>query len=184
MGRQICFFATAKDYYILFDHIVNKGWVFIDRCGENISLERVKQMVQDNYDNNSSCLMVYITKKDFNIKYKYLDSNETFIKTIESEVIEISICCPPARNIKGLVVAPNQYEHGRLWYERQYYDKNANMVIKSKELDKMFDSLARKVRANGIISETEFAYILPDAYKLYKEGRFIPCSGRNKINFN
>lgn len=187
MGRQICFFATQNDYFFLFDYIVESEWFFIDESGDTISLDRVKEMVQSHYDNQGFHLRFYITKNDFKIvRNIYNNDGEKIIRVNElySDVIEIIICSSPSSNIRGLVKSPNQYEHGRFGYERQYYDQIGNIIIKRPDLDKMHQTLVRKVRKNGINSKKKFAYILPDAYRRYKEGTFIPCSGRNTIEFD
>lgn len=183
MGRQICFFATANDYFLLFDYIVESKWFFIDVAGNRISLDKVKETVQSHYNNNGFKLKFYITKNDFKI-VKNVYSNHAFVDDLFSDVIEVSICSRPPRNIRGLEKLPNQYEHGRFWYEKQYYDQNGNIVTKSQDIDKMYQSLVRKVRKNAIISKTKFAYILPEAYIMYKEGTFKPCSGKNAIDFD
>ena len=183
MGRQICFFATPNDYFLLFDYIVESKWLFLDDFGNTISLDRVKEMVQSHYDNQGFFLRFYITKNDLKI-VRNVYSNRTLVDGLFSDVIEIIICSPPAPNIRGLVKLPNQYEHGRFWYEKKYFDQHGNIVTKSQELDKMFQSLSRRVRKNAVISNNKFAYILPEAYKAYKEGNFNPCSGRNAIDFD
>lgn len=184
MGRQICFFATPNDYFLLFDYIDESKWFFIDESGNSISLDRVKEMVQSHYDNQGFYLRFYITKNDFKIVRNVYDNNRIRVDALYSDVIEIIICSPPARNIRGLIKLPNQYEHGRFWYERQYYDKNGNIITKSQDVDKMYQSIVRRVRKNAVISKSKFAYILPEAYKAYKEGNFKPCSGRNAIDFD
>lgn len=183
MGKQICFFATPKDYFELFDHIVNKGWYFVDDYGESISLEQAKQMVQNHYDNNGLCLKIFATSKNLTF-VKNIGSHRDFVDTLLSDVIEIIVCSPPPPNIRDLVMLPNQYQHGRFWYERQYYDCHGNTVIKSTEVDKMYNSLVRKIRKKAVISKDKFAYILPDAYRLYKEELYFPCSGKHKIIFD
>ena len=188
MGRQICFFATPTDYFLLFDYIVESEWFFIDDSGNEISLDRVKETVQSHYDNQGFHLRFYITKKDFKIvRNVYNNDGEKIIcvDSLYSDVIEIIICSRPPSNIHGLVKLPNQYGHGRFWYERQYYDQIGNILTKRLDLDKMHQALVRKVRKNGINSKRKFAYyILPDAYRRYKEGTFIPCSGKISIDFD
>lgn len=183
MGRQICFFATPKDYFLLFDYIVESKWFFIDVYGNSISLDRVKETVQSHYDDKGVFLKFYITKNGLEIVRDALN-NTTFVNALYSDVIEIVICSPPPPNIRGLIKLPNQYEHGRFWYEKQYYDQSGNIITKSQDLDKMYQSIVRKVRKNAIISKNKFAYILPEAYKKYKKGWFIPCSGRYTIDFD
>lgn len=78
----------------------------------------------------------------------------------------------------------NGYEHGRLWYAPEYYDDSGEKIHKSKELDTLYNALNRYIRKNYRISKTKFGYIGPDAYQRYLEGKFIPCSGRNKIEFD
>ena len=187
MGRQICFFATQNDYFVLFDYIVESEWVFMDDSGNTISLDRVKEMVQAHYDNQGFFLRFYITKNDFIIErnvYNNDNKKRICVDALYSDVIEIIICSPPPPNIRGLVKLPNQYEHGRFWYERQYFDQYGNIVTKRHDLDKMYQSLARRVRKDAVISNNKFYYILPDAYRRYKEGAFIPCSGRINIGFD
>lgn len=184
MGRQICFFATQNDYFLLFDYIVERNWFFIDDSGEKISLDRVKEMVQSHYGNQGFHLRFYITKNDFKIVRNVYNKKRIVVDELYSDAIEIIICSPPSPNVRGLVKLPNQYEHGRFWYEKQYYDQRGNLITKRQDLDKMYQSLAQKVRRISNISKTKFAYILPDAYRMYKEGNFIPCSGRNTIEFD
>ena len=183
MGKQICFFATAKDYFMLFDHIINNGWYLVDDYGESISLEQAKQMVQNHYDNNGLFLQIFATSKNLAF-VKNIGPHREFVDTLLSDVIEVIVCSPPPPNIRGLIILPNQYEHGRIWYERQYYDCDGKTVTKSAEVDKMYNSLVRKIRTKAVISKDKFAYILPDAYRLYKENRYIPCSGKHKIVFD
>ena len=183
MGRQICFFATPVDYFLILEHIVDIGWFFIDYNGEERSLTEIKQMIEDHYNYEGKRLSFFISSKTLKI---VKDSFPNFSRIDEycSEVIEISICSPPPPNIRGLITLPNQYESGRLWYTRQYYDYTGNTVLKSTEIDKMYNSLVRKIKKNSILSRDKFAYILPDAYRRYKEGIFIPCSGKISIIFD
>ena len=183
MGKQICFFATRNDYFTIFDFLLKNRWVLIDESGNSIPFERAKQMVTDHYNGEQRLFNLYITKYGLNI-VKKVYPNITFVDSLFSDVIEITVCSPPPPNIEGLVILPNQYEHGRLWYEKRYYDENGNAIAKCDDLDKMYNSLTLMIKSQAIISTDKFAYILPDAYKLYKEGRFIPCSGKIKINFN
>ena len=183
MGRQICFFATAKDYFAIFDYFVEKKWFFIDIHGEKIPINMVKNMVQSHYESKGVALKIFATNDNLNL-VTWTANHMKFVDTMFSDVLEIIICSPPARNIRGLTILPNQYEHGRIWYERQYYDRNGNIVIKSQEVDKMYNALVRRIRKNAVISKDKFAYILPEAYRLYKEGCFRPCSGIVSIDFD
>lgn len=73
------------------------------------------------------------------------------------------------------------FEHGRFWYSPEYFDDNGKKVSKSKELSKLFNSLSKFIREHFKQTKDKFAYIGTDAYEKYRDGDFIPCSGRNKI---
>ena len=182
MGKQIRFFATAIDYYMVLECVINNGWILINNCGDKVPLSQAKQLVQEYYEDKIKYLTFFATKEGFNI-FKHFRADHTFMDMLCSEVIEISACSPLASNIHGIITLPNQYEHGRIWYEKQYYDNDSNIMTKNDELDKMYNLLVRMIKRKSVISADRSAYILPDAYRLYKEGRFIPCSGKNRIVF-
>lgn len=73
------------------------------------------------------------------------------------------------------------FEHGRFWYEPNYYDEKGVQVQKSKELDKLFDSFSKYVKKNYKLTADKFAYIGPNVYEKYREGVFNPCSGKYLI---
>ena len=73
------------------------------------------------------------------------------------------------------------FEHGRFWYSYEFFNDEKEKVSKSKELDRLFNSLSKFVKSNFKLSKDKFAYIGADAYEKYLKGVFIPCSGRNKI---
>ena len=174
MGRQICFFATQNDYFLLFDYIVERKWFFIDDSGNRISLDRVKDMVQSHYDNQGFHLKFYITKNDFKIVRNVYDNDIIRVDPLYSDVIEIIICSPPSPSIRGLIKLPNQYEHGRFWYEKQYYDQNGIIITKSQDVDKMYQSIVRKIRKNAIISKKDLLIFFPKHTKHIKQGIFTP----------
>jgi hypothetical protein len=183
MGRQITFFATPTDYIPLIEHILKCGWYILNFEGKRVSLDEIKYVMQDSFDKGYVIYDYYATKEGSKIiinKYKVGDRvDSTF-----SEVIEISVCMLQ-RYLNGKELEePNRYEHARFWYDRQYYDDKENIVVKSEELDKMFNSLVRQIKKNAKISKDNCHwYILPDAYRLYKKGKFIPCSAVSKIEF-
>lgn len=73
------------------------------------------------------------------------------------------------------------FEHGRFWYSPEFFDDNGIEISKSKELSKLFNSLSKFIREHFKQTRDKFAYIGMDAYEKYRDGDFIPCSGRNKI---
>ena len=73
------------------------------------------------------------------------------------------------------------FEHGRFWYSYEFFNDERKKVSKSKELDRLFNSLSKFVKSNFKLSKDKFAYIGAGAYEKYLEGVFVPCSGRNKI---
>ena len=75
----------------------------------------------------------------------------------------------------------NGFEHGRFWYSYEFFNDKGKKASKSKELDRLFNSLSKFIKSNFRQSKDKFAYIGADAYEKYREGVFIPCSGRNKI---
>ena len=76
----------------------------------------------------------------------------------------------------------NGFEHGRLWYSPKFFDSDGKNCSKSKELDGLYNGMRRFIKRNFKQTKDKFAYIGPDAYAKYKEGAFIPCSGRNRID--
>ena len=74
----------------------------------------------------------------------------------------------------------NGFEHGRLWYSASCFDSNES-IKNHKEVCGLYNSLSRYIRDHFKQTKDKFAYIGMDAYELYHQGRFIPCSGRNSI---
>lgn len=78
---------------------------------------------------------------------------------------------------------PNGYEHGRLWFSPDYYDDNGQKMWKSDELSKIYSALVRRIRRTFKPSKAHYGYIGENAYQMYLEGKLIPCSGKNLIDF-
>lgn len=77
----------------------------------------------------------------------------------------------------------NGFQYGRFWYNDSYFDENGTKHIKSSSVTAIFNSLKKYMSNNYSLSETKFAYIGPDAYMNFKMNKFIPCCGKNVIEF-
>ena len=78
----------------------------------------------------------------------------------------------------------NGYEHGRLWFANSYYDEYGIKITKSDELKKFYSSMQRFIKKNWKLSNDKFGYIGIEAYRLYLQNQFIPCSGKSRIKFD
>lgn len=88
--------------------------------------------------------------------------------------------------IKNPNYIKNGYEHGRIWYEPVIYTYENGIMLKYekvKELTSLYLAFCRYIRKYGVISENKQYYILPNAYKEYLDGVFIPCNGAVHIRF-
>ena len=77
----------------------------------------------------------------------------------------------------------NGFEHGRFWYAPSYYDCCGSKVYKSKEIEHLYKFIANYIHRFYMPSKDRFGYIAPFAYQEYLKGNFIPCSGKNMVEF-
>lgn len=73
------------------------------------------------------------------------------------------------------------FDHGRFWYASECLSIDGEKQNKSEELGVLFSNLRKYIKTNFILSKDKFAYIGPNAYKMYRSGTFVPCSGKNRI---
>lgn len=211
MGKQICFYGTQKDVNDIIEKIQLKYGVVIDGTGTVLSKTELNSIADWYYSKSHfGGNKFYITKQEF-LPYYRTKTTEKSINELTFEVIEFSLCTPsPAKVIDtssvdvrfskdGFVTIDNPdeyhrlmnelmenpiyvcnpnyvengFEHGRLWYSASCFD--------SKEVCELYNSLSRYIRKHFRQTKDKFAYIGIDAYERYRQGYFIPCSGRNRI---
>lgn len=102
-------------------------------------------------------------------------SNSTTIDTMSSPVIEFSRTCidRERKELRG----------GRLWVEMEYWDDNGKQIEKPKELDKLYQKLARWIRKNMPKIEIEVPhrgkvhklmyYATPEIKRLVEEEGYV-----------
>ena len=216
MGRQINFYATELDLMPLFEKIIKKGIFVMNKHGEILDIEMIKQIIEENLRKDTPEYMLYLTFPQSKIHFvKSKSCDKKFIKFLESEVIEFSFCKCSRKEIKdctrskqyieehkdnfdpnsdeyitiinGLPDIPNPnyiengIEEGRFYYTKHYYIGDL-CLRKAEQLDKIYSCIARYIRTNFMKGEY-LSYIGKDAYKLYLDGLFIPCSGKHRIEF-
>ena len=76
----------------------------------------------------------------------------------------------------------NGYKNGRIWFENQYY-VNGNRKNKSKKIMSLFSAIKKHIQKEYVLSVDKGYYIGPDAFQKYKQGTFVPCSGKNVVEF-
>ena len=196
MGRQIRFFATPTDYRELLESAFSKKCFVLDREAKKTSFECISNESQKRLYVVDPQLYI-ATEKSNIIMY----SERGGINPIFSDVIEVANChlsydsflkrkemLKSADNILSFCISDdatqNRYEHGRLWYETSYYDNDDTLVRKNNDIEKVYSSLVREIRKKSKKSNNGSFYILPNAYKLYKNNMFIPCSGKFDIIFD
>lgn len=181
MGKQIRFFAVSTDWQLIFENVFDKNLILMDRFGNKQSIEETVNIFAEF---SKTHLFQYYIATDKSRVVQFQPS--LIIDSMKSDVIEID-----AGHLSRLVNPPehlrdadNRYEHARFWYATSYYDDEGKIIQKINEIDKVYSSLARFVRKHSIKSQDGDFYILPDAYRLYKENKFIPCSGLYDIIFD
>ena len=177
MGRQIRFYATEEDCIFIITKAYVNGWYIIDDFGNPLSLDDSCEQIRKYFLGEVGFFVNYLAHK--NSKIVFLE-NGKHIDPICSEVIEFF---PSMRNPD----CKNVFSHGRLWYDKTYYDlrvPEAKLVKKAEELTKMFDCLVKEIKKVALYSKEEMCYIMPDAYALYKEGLYIPREGRVDVVFH
>lgn len=213
MGKQIRFFATNNDWCNLFDSIYSKGLYIIDDNGNRFNLCEVKDIlhnpknkifmyyiVKDNWkiDYNgtfifpltselielSICRSIPQTTVDLSPVDKHFQKGEYIVVNDRDKYLKLY-----EDYMKDPIYVPNPhyiengYEHGRFWCPTSYYDNNGNTVYQNKEVIKEYNFLVRLIKKDAIISQDKAFYIMPDAYKKYKENTFIPRAGCYSIDF-
>jgi len=66
----------------------------------------------------------------------------------------------------------NHVEHGRIWYQTQYYDAMGVIKKKHKRLIDQYNNYKKWILKNYRISKCRDFYIGEEAYKLYKSGEY------------
>ena len=181
MGKQICFFAVSTDWQLIFEHVFNKNLILMDNYGNKQSFEETLNTFAQCPQKNLSHYYIAVDKSRV-VQFQ----PSLIIDSMKSDVIEINaghlsrLINPP----EHLLDADNRYEHARFWYATSYYDDEGKTIRKIDEIDKVYSSLVRFVRKHSIKSQDGYFYILPNAYRLYKENKFRPCSGLYDIVFD
>lgn len=148
MGRQVNFYMTEIDERVFLQEIIKNNQIILDEKGKILSLEEAIQ--PSNYQ-------LWIADKSGDLQF----STGGFINSSFSEAIEYSRC-----------EKVNDYalDHGRIWAEFRYYDDNANIVKKSLEFEKLYQTYAKWLKKNMKLSTNKSFYIGKDAYEQYKKG--------------
>jgi len=170
MGRQINFYFDEKD---------EQEFLKLHQLNDIVFL-KFRNMKSPQYEEIQLGSPVHVSDSDSqtymcfrhdlnNIEYQDYDDGKLFyIKGVTSPVIEFS----RSRYRQNL----NLLGSGRLWYEHKYWakDEDGNDVLleKSKELEKLYNSLARWIRKHCTRLDNG-NYIAPHAMELYKNGAEI-----------
>lgn len=178
MGKQTRFYTTENDIEQLVSFIIENGGTIINEDGYEPNEHELS-----NIGNQAFCAnrfrfpSFFIKLPSSKLFYHYSEKiDRKCIDSLISEIVEFSPC---RKNEKNSLWT----QYGRIWYARQYYDKNGVIVEKSKELDVLFSKLHKYIRKNYKISEDKFYYIGPDAYAKYLEKIFYPSEGLYLIEF-
>jgi len=188
MGRQVMFFATAIDYLYLYELISSKNCIILDEAGNKQS--------NDYFLNNEKLLDNWIpphyiaTEKSKFVLYESQTINPLFSEVIELSYCYLSASCSPKNTdfnsnldfANG--ITNNSYQYGRIWYESSYYDSKGILRKKSEEIEQIYSFLARSIRKKSKKANNDSFYIMPDAYKLYKENKYFPCCQNFDIDFD
>ena len=166
MGRQIGFYFDKKD---------EKEFLELPQFKE-IAFLKFREMKSPQYDeirlekfsiiSDAQSQTIMCSKSDLNnLAYREIGGGLYYIDAHDSPVIEFSR--------SGYKAELNRLISGRLWYQHKYWskDKHGNDVIleKSKELEKLYNSLARWIRKH-CTRLPNGNYIAPHAMELYKSG--------------
>ena len=77
----------------------------------------------------------------------------------------------------------NGFDPGRLWFAPDYYNSKWKQVHKTKGLKRLYLPIERYIIKNFRLAKDNFGYIGPNAYQMYLNGDFVPCSGKCRIEF-
>lgn len=176
MGRQIRFWAIQKDYEELSEILIQNDIIVLTRSGNRLEPSSKK------FYTVFGAEQCFLTKEGLRLPY---DENKN-VDRWNSEVVEFANCRPSKLKISdpsGCKLIRTGYEHGRLWYDPYFRDDSYNETAKCKELTAMYNLLKRYIQKNYRISKCKCGYIGPYAYEEYMKDNFIPCSGKNRIEF-
>lgn len=211
MGRQICFFATQKDVDFLVREVEKKEGFILDFSGNALSQSELASIADEEYcqqrwGSNQFC----VATKNSSITYKnskidVLSSDIitfSLCKSSPKQIIDTScvdqqyqrrdcviITAPQEyRNqIKELIKCPvyitnpnyvkNGYQHARFWCS------TSKDLFGTKEFEQLFLHLKKVIQKTFRLSKDKQFYLGEDADKQFQKGLFIPCCGKNHIDF-
>jgi hypothetical protein len=177
MGKQICFFANETDINNMISIIKQKNGIIIIEDGYELNEFELLNITNQEYcrqrfKHNNFFIKLISSKTEFN----YYPKNERkCIDEMVSDVIQFGVCKP-------VMQKDGYFEHGRFWYQTKYLINGKN-IIKSKDIELLYNSLRNYIIKNYRKSRNKLWYIGPDTYIKYKQGLFIPCSLNTLIEF-
>ena len=206
MGKQICFFTTEEDTRDLIKIIRSVGGIIVNIKNQEIktitdskAFVRLKssimlydivgeeQLINQNKSEViefSLCARQHLQIIDTSSVDNHFKKGQFLIIDNPEEFrMQMDKLMQNPVYIKNPNYITNGFEHGRFWYNPEYYDVEGNKVIKSSELNSLFGFLQKYIKQHYKLSKDKFGYIGFNAFQKYLEGVFIPCSGKNKINF-
>lgn len=169
------FFTAEKDLCELLEFVYANGGILIYEDGTEVEKSDWIHLPDEEYIEKKFRFYNWYIKLDNSyMKFGYAENiDRKSVDFFYSEVIKLSI--PKwSRTVK------DGYVNGRIWYEYRYYDENGELKD-TKYLDSFYNKIKRYITKNYRISEDKYFYIAPEAYKLYKENKYVPlCNGGSR----
>jgi len=167
MGRQIGFYFGDKDEKEFLEVVNTNDVVFLRDQFKRKKIEFYKEFNINPAVNQSKCQAYICFRSDL--------KSVGFFGDYKAGIILLDIFKSPVIEFErsGLKPDINLLISGRLWYEHKYWteDKDGNDVLleKSKELERLYNSLARWIRKHCTRLDDGY-YIAPHAMELHKKG--------------
>lgn len=170
MGRQFMFYANQIDVDNLIQVVQKYNGIIINEDGSILDPDDLSHILEYEYlKQKFSYVGLYIKLENSLIEYNHHPSiHRTCLKMFESEVIQFSLPCP-RKNEKS-------FSWGRLWYAPKAYDTDGNILVKTNDLNILYNNIKLYVRKNYCLSQNKSSYIAPNCYELYKKGEYIPLT--------
>ena len=170
MGRQINFYFDSNDEKDFLKLIYDNDIVFLRR--------RYKREKVETYNEFHINPAEDLTISQTYICYQTNINDVSFLSDKENSIVIIDSLYSPVIEFdrSRFDSKSNLLVSGRLWYEHKYWtkDEQGNSILKekSKELERLYNSLARWIRKHCTRLDNG-NYIAPHAMELYKNGAQI-----------
>jgi hypothetical protein len=156
VGKQVRFFMSKEDERKFFKVVLEYNSLILDKNAVSLSIEDA-QALKDS-------LFISLPNESINI----MKTANAYIDAIAANVIQISKC---------MVIQNEVLRNGRIWAEFRYYDRNQELITKSKQFSDIYKSFEKWIKNNYQLSKCKDFYIGIDAYKEYKEKKYVLMSG-------